>query len=717
MIEMIPLIRFCPRYIWNRSPRGTILGRSRQLSNFCELFVLGTGSSEMSPSLCLSTGSGRYLFNCPERSLLSFASHSIKPSSLNHIFLTKSSWENMGGIFSMLVAMSPKSSHSPVVTGPSDLIDLQNLTKSFVGFKDNQIMTFTPNCDKPTTLKFNDINVTAVELQPSTSCKAVSKSIVAYVIQLPTLRGKVDMKKATELGVLPDQHFKALLNGVSVTNINGSTVYPHQVLNSKQIGQQALVLQCPAPEFLESITTHPFLNAPKLEPVVVVHITPKVVFETTLYKQWIKQFHQCQHILLHPDFCPSEMAVKSGLDSSVLLHLVEPNIFNLPTTVCHKESLSPAFDSSMIIGECSMTFHIRPSTRFGVDNNFSAKTSNSSINDVLNNFMLDLQFIDSLEKYPALKSNFNDLLSHAKNNLLTEYREKLTKKLFSSSGTKITFLGTGASISTTVRNVSSILLHLPSGAYILLDAGEGTLSQLYKCFGSTFADEVLLNLKCIFVSHMHNDHHLGITGILQRIKHLNGSSINYDKVLVVGPRLLSAWLLNYSSKFGSLRFRFIAVDKKTISLPCLHLEMEFVPVCHPMHSHGIILHYKDKWKLVYSGDTRPCLDLVRAGKDASLLIHEATFDDSMQDDAIAKLHSTKSEAIQVGCHMNAAFLILSHFSQRYGMRHDCSYFSANLFKSLPSNVAVAYDFMTIDINELHKLLDVSSAISKIYYRH
>lgn len=624
----------------------------------------------------------------------------------------------MGGIFSTLAQMNSESlhprAHPSVVTGPSGFASLQDLVKVFLNLNK---ATFTPKSDEPTTLKFDDISVTAVELQPSMSSTTMSKSIVAYVIQLPTLRGKANVEKATELGVVSVQDFKALLNGVSVTSVNGSTVYPHQVLEPEQIGPQALVLECPDPDFLEDIASHPFLNAPQLKPVVVVHITPKAVCETTLYNQWIKQFHQCQHILLHPDFCPSERAMKGGLYSSLLLHLVEPNIFNLPTTVCHKESLPPAFDSSMIIGQSSMKFHIRPLTRFGVDKNFSTKMASSSTDDVLNDFVLDNQFIDVIEAYPFLKSNFNDLLSNIKSNSLIEYHEKLTKKLFSSSRTKITFLGTGASNQSMIRNVSSILLHLPSGAFILLDAGEGTLCQLYRCFGSTFADEILLNLKCIFVSHMHIDHHLGVIGILQKIKKLSGSSNNDDSVLVLGPRKLSDWLISYSSELSRLSFRFIAVDKK-ISLPSLHLEMEFVPVCHPMHSHGIILYYKDKWKLVYSGDTRPCRDLVRAGKDASLLIHEATFDDSMQVNAVARLHSTKSEAIQVARHMNAAFMMLTHFSQRYINQtqhsHDYSCFSSHLFEKLPSNVAVAYDFMTIDFDELHKLSDVSSAISEVH---
>ena len=50
----------------------------------------------------------------------------------------------------------------------------------------------------------------------------------------------------------------------------------------------------------------------------------------------------------------------------------------------------------------------------------------------------------------------------------------------------------------------------------------------------------------------------------------------------------------------------------------------------------------------YSGDTRPCDALVKAGADATLLIHEATLEDAMQQDAIEKNHCTTKEAIDIG---------------------------------------------------------------------
>ena len=55
----------------------------------------------------------------------------------------------------------------------------------------------------------------------------------------------------------------------------------------------------------------------------------------------------------------------------------------------------------------------------------------------------------------------------------------------------------------------------------MLDAGEGTWGQLVRHFGmDSLASggsnvwDTLRNLKCIFISHLHADHHLGLAKIL-----------------------------------------------------------------------------------------------------------------------------------------------------------------------------------------------------------
>ena len=70
-------------------------------------------------------------------------------------------------------------------------------------------------------------------------------------------------------------------------------------------------------------------------------------------------------------------------------------------------------------------------------------------------------------------------------------------------------------------------------------------------------------------------------------------------------------------------------------------------------------------KVSYSGDCRPSFNFTLIGRNSTVLIHEATFDDELKGDALAKKHSTTSEALSIGAQMNAKAVVLTHFSQRY----------------------------------------------------
>ncbi len=71
------------------------------------------------------------------------------------------------------------------------------------------------------------------------------------------------------------------------------------------------------------------------------------------------------------------------------------------------------------------------------------------------------------------------------------------------------FLGTGASIPSKYRNVTAIYLHRFAAGGLLLDCGEGTYGQLRRRYGPA-ADDVLANLRLIWISHIHADHHAGL---------------------------------------------------------------------------------------------------------------------------------------------------------------------------------------------------------------
>lgn len=124
-----------------------------------------------------------------------------------------------------------------------------------------------------------------------------------------------------------------------------------------------------------------------------------------------------------------------------------------------------------------------------------------------------------------------------------------------------------------------------------------------------------------------------------------------------------------------------------------------------------ILRLISTHRFVYSGDTEPCENLVRYGKDCDLLIHESTVEDGLVSFARTTFHSTLSEAIDIGRRMNARFTILTHFSQRYGKLP---------FMSDEVNgptVGMAFDNMRISPDEFVRLPLMYDALKCMYSKH
>jgi ribonuclease BN (tRNA processing enzyme) len=69
--------------------------------------------------------------------------------------------------------------------------------------------------------------------------------------------------------------------------------------------------------------------------------------------------------------------------------------------------------------------------------------------------------------------------------------------------------------------------------------------------------------------------------------------------------------------------------------------------------------------VAFSGDCRPSTAFAVLGRDADVLVHEATFGEELRGMAIAKKHSTVDEAVCVAEAMGARSVVLTHFSQRY----------------------------------------------------
>lgn len=92
---------------------------------------------------------------------------------------------------------------------------------------------------------------------------------------------------------------------------------------------------------------------------------------------------------------------------------------------------------------------------------------------------------------------------------------------------------------------------------ILLDSGEGTYGQLVRHYGVAGAEKVLSDLKAIYISHLHADHHIGLIGIISVRQKMRISGLfKLDPVYLLAPVQIMTWLNFYHRRFIELNEEF-----------------------------------------------------------------------------------------------------------------------------------------------------------------
>jgi len=285
----------------------------------------------------------------------------------------------------------------------------------------------------------------------------------------------------------------------------------------------------------------------------------------------------------------------------------------------------------------------------------------------------DKEDIDDKAEY---KSAISEALEYAKQYSPPRSDSQSTETL--PNYPQVTFLGTGSSVPSKYRNVSCILVETAPDTFIMLDCGEGSLGQMVRVFGSERTREIVAKLRCVYISHMHADHHLGLVNIIQaRAREVTDPE---KKLVIISTDRLMPFLTYYHTKFepllGQCEFvkceRLILyneMDPKTLvenpdkklqklypadlsrMLDQLGLSEFYTSrAIHCPNAFCVAFRTKEGYKIAYSGDTRPCdkfREISRWGGPPDLLIHEATMEHFMIYDAIIKKHTTFTEAIEV----------------------------------------------------------------------
>ncbi|NND72299.1 MAG: ribonuclease Z [Rhodothermales bacterium] len=256
------------------------------------------------------------------------------------------------------------------------------------------------------------------------------------------------------------------------------------------------------------------------------------------------------------------------------------------------------------------------------------------------------------------------------------------------------------------RHLSSVLVRVGS-TQLLIDCGEATQFQLSA---SRYKPG---KLSTILISHLHGDHWYGLPGLLASLS-LAGRT---RRLQIVGPDELEGVLrripglkedeLAYPIDFIStnssdslnlkkgIRISWAALDH---GVPCVGYRIEEPGGegnldVDKARSFGVV-DFQDYQRLkdgqsvenklgqeispsevispgkpgrvfAYVSDTRPCENGIMLGRNAQLLMHEATFMEDMRSRAEATGHSTALDAARVAKQARAARLLLTHFSARY----------------------------------------------------
>jgi ribonuclease Z len=513
--------------------------------------------------------------------------------------------------------------------------------------------------------------------------------VLSFIFTTQKLQGKFLVERAKAFGIPPGPLYGQLKSGKPVTfkteDGQDRIVASSEVVEPGSPGVSVAVLYYPTIECLQQLKSSEKLNEFKKErkdhPILdlIVHMSSYDLFASDESKTWRESFGAAlQHVFLNTQLSHDDLP-----ESSI-------------GTPFHSAAIGAISRSKL----CSEVY-CSPKLPSKLENSTSlTKPTKNDVNETLYKKatpLLEYTLLPRLKRgicnESKYLSNWNTLKYHADNLLENSGAKALAETILKddpftapNGQGELVFTGTGSAVPCKHRNVSGIYLRMENNNSILLDVGEGTVGQLFRCKPGENPNDILLGIKAVWISHPHADHHLGLLCLLAKRKRLT----NEPLILIAPPNLMS-FLGEYEVVDPIIKGTYTFMDCRDISTksrPDIWSEARLqnhsskieqlqndlgitscmsVPVAHCPHAFAIILNNTPfgKGALVYSGDCRPSKPLSFAALNADLLIHEATFADGMEAEASVKRHSTVGEALRVAEQMNAKSVILTHFSQRY----------------------------------------------------
>ena len=574
------------------------------------------------------------------------------------------------------------------------------------------------------------------------------KQAVSYLFTTPPIPGKFLIDKARVLGVPRGPLFAQLKAGNDVTYIDPITNTERNVRSDECVansspGVGVAVVYCPTLKVLNELKdTDVFRVLEKcnvngsansqdcVELDVMVHLTPRSIFMDPVYQSWCKMFGpDVDHVTLHTvetiyervvedENSPFVSGIIGGIRRSFVNNTVYPKpALSITTNSSEDDAIAEhVVDSTSIlriIRGCSMMDYVlMPRSRRGL--NISTMKSLYPVNTIFDQNEL-------VNESGAVELALSVTSAGECMNNSTRYE--------SSEIGELIFTGTGSAVPCKHRNVTGMYLRMNNGNSILLDAGEGTVGQLLRSWKSKLpsdknaSDEYrsrLKGIKAVWISHPHADHHLGLLRLLSERVAICGVS---EPIILMAPSDMFAFLDEYRIVVPEIHHTYLPVDCGNMIHGRVHpmgkrlydelgiTSCVSIPVAHCLRSYAVIIDGTSFGKVAYSGDCRPSNRFADVGLDTDLLIHEATFVDGMEEDAVLKRHSTVGDAIDVATKMNAKSLVLTHFSQRYP---KISQMKRTKDQEIGIPIVFAFDFMRLTPKTVNLAAKLTPAMRLLY---
>lgn len=239
----------------------------------------------------------------------------------------------------------------------------------------------------------------------------------------------------------------------------------------------------------------------------------------------------------------------------------------------------------------------------------------------------------------------------------------------------LTIIGSSGTYASRGRACASYLLEA-EGARLLLDCGNGALSNLTQVIDVTTLDAILL-------SHLHPDHFADLYGLLYALRFHPSESGPIDVHAPSGAQAHIGQLLTGPHKLeDQFRFHEAAAGDQLAVGP---FELTLFAAAHPVETLAPRVEAGGR-VLAYSGDSGPCEELVECARDADLFLCDASWLEADGPHPEA-LHMSGADAGRLAERAGARRLMVTHVFPD----HDPTEAAAEASRHFGGEVLIAND--------------------------